>query len=64
MQQASWSANMRKLLVQSGLAALIAIGSGTTASAAGWSGGDSSVLRASFNQGMTLTKVWSRINDR
>jgi hypothetical protein len=36
----------------------------TQVNAAGWSGGDSSPLRSSFSQGFTLTKVWSRVNDR
>jgi hypothetical protein len=55
---------MRKILSQAALAALIAVGSNASASAAGWSGGDSSILRASLSQGLTLTKVWSRVNDR
>jgi hypothetical protein len=58
---------MRKVLAQAAFAAtftLFAVGGSSFASAAGWSGGDSSPIRASFSQGLTLTKVWTRINDR
>ena len=34
------------------------------ASAAGWQGGDHSILREHFAEGFTLTRLWRRLDNR
>jgi hypothetical protein len=55
---------MRNFLAKTTLVLFMVTISNASAHAGGWSGDDSSILRAHLNQGKTLTKIWSLINDR
>lgn len=55
---------MRSLIVAAWMTGLAIGVPASSASAGGWSGDDSSILRAHLMQGRTLTRIWSHINDR
>lgn len=55
---------MRIAILAALLAATFSLIVPASAHAGGWSGGDSSILRAHLRQGYTLTRIWARINNR
>ena len=55
---------MRKFAIQALAASVVLIGAASTATAGGWSGDDSSILRSHLAQGKTLSKIWLLINNR
>jgi hypothetical protein len=55
---------MRKFAIQALAATVLIAAAASPASAGGWSGDDSSILRAHLAQGKTLSKIWALVNDR
>ena len=55
---------MRKILVPLAVAVALFMGAYNQASAAGWQGGDHSILREHFAEGFTLRRMWWRLDNR